>query len=135
MQYNAGEGGCFPMHLDTTPVISRRALTAILYLQEAWEERHGGQLQLLPFPFEAVDVAPLQGRVALFCSHTMPHRVLPARAPRHVLSLWFAGDATPFPARLPQASLAGCALQPAVLAALRVPANARLLAKARLHVG
>ena len=30
VQYNEGVGGCFPMHFDTTPAISKRTLTAIL---------------------------------------------------------------------------------------------------------
>jgi hypothetical protein len=76
-------------------------LSRVLDLSEAWAPAHGGQLRLFPFPLGACDVAPRVGRLAMFCSTTMLHRVLPAHAPRCVLSLWFAGAPAPFPTRYP----------------------------------
>lgn len=123
-------------------------------LNEDWAPSHGGELRLFPFPLAAADVAPRVGRLALFCSHALLHRVLPARAPRCVLSLWFAGAPEAFPSRYPawvtqtaattisnrkdDATDAAAAAQPpaaqlsaSVLAFLRRPANARVLCKAR----
>ena len=59
LQFNEGRGGCFPFHFDTTAETSGRTLTAILYLADRWEPRHGGELRLLPFPMAPVDIAPL----------------------------------------------------------------------------
>eukprot|EP01050_Picozoa_sp_SAG11_P002532 SAG11_NODE_129_length_15500_cov_16.145250_19_plen_131_part_00 len=36
-QLNTGGGGCFPMHYDTSSVISNRAVTALFYLNPRWE--------------------------------------------------------------------------------------------------
>lgn len=139
VQYNEGVGGCFPMHFDTTPAISRRTLTAILYLSDEWLPEHGGKLRLYPFPLADVEVAPEAGQLVLFSSTTTLHRVLPATAgaPRCVLSLWFAGAAPPFPQRYPPwaercAAEQEPAITPPVLAFLRRPANARVLCKVLL---
>ena len=85
-------------------------------------------------------MAPQAGRLALFCSTTTLHRVLPATAgvPRCVLSLWFAGAAPPFPQRYPAwaqrvAAQGEPPITAPVLAFLRRPANARVLCKV-LHV-
>ncbi|GFH20674.1 prolyl 4-hydroxylase, partial [Haematococcus lacustris] len=32
LQYNRGQGGCFPMHLDTDAMLDGRKVTAIFYL-------------------------------------------------------------------------------------------------------
>ena len=79
LQFNQGRGGCFPMHLDTTAETSGRTLTAILYLSDGWEPRHGGELRLLPFPLAPVDVAPLGAPI-------IRHGHLPAQAPTDFLS-------------------------------------------------
>ena len=137
VQFNTGEGGCFPYHIDTTDR-SQRTLTAILYLSEQWEDRHGGALRIIPFPLAPVEIAPRAGTLALFSSTTTLHRVLPAHAPRCVLSLWFTGAKVLFPSRLPawtgwdgSVSLHP-QLTPTVLAFLRRPANARVLLKVLL---
>ncbi len=108
-------------------------------LSEEWEPAHGGELRLLPFPLAPpADVAPVAGRLALFCATTTLHRVLPARCnkPRCVLSLWFAGAPEPFPTRYPAWAVQAAKEQSppisdAVLAFLRRPANARVLCKVR----
>ena len=108
-------------------------------LSEAWEPAHGGEMRFFPFPLAApADVAPRAGRLVLFSSTTMLHRVLPARAgvPRCVLSLWFAGAPEAFPTRYPTWAVQAAAantppISEAVLAFLRRPANARVLCKVR----
>ena len=90
VQFNEGVGGGFPMHYDTAATHSRRAVTALLYLEPAWEETHGGELVVCPFPAPPRAVAPRGRTLALFCSTETLHLVRPARAPRRCLSVWFA---------------------------------------------
>jgi len=101
LQYNNGSGGCFPMHYDTSSSHSEREMTAILYLNDAWEPGDGGELRVFPFPLEPVDFAPLNDRLALFNSTEMLHRVMPANAPRVCLSMWFARTKAARPVSLP----------------------------------
>ena len=107
-------------------------------LSEGWLPEHGGKLRLYPFPLAEAEVAPEAGRLALFSSTTILHRVLPATGtPRCVLSLWFAGASPPFPQRYPAWAERAAAdgtppISPAVLQFLRRPANARVLCKALL---
>lgn len=53
------------MHFDSAREIDGRVITAILYLNEGWHAEHGGELRLLPCPFEHVDVAPLFNRLCV----------------------------------------------------------------------
>mgnify|MGYP001493993976 CR=1 FL=1 len=39
-------GAKYVRHSDVSPAVSHRRVTAILYLNEGWEESHGGELQL-----------------------------------------------------------------------------------------
>lgn len=105
IQVNTGAGGAFPMHFDlSTAKDARRLLTAILYLNPEWEEGWGGEVELLPFPFPNVVVAPVDRRLVVFASNTTMHRVRPFRGPtsRVCINCWFDGDVSvPFPALLP----------------------------------
>jgi len=92
VQLNEGVGGCFPMHYDTSGAHSRRTLTMLLYLNEDWAPGDGGELRLFPFPYQTVDIAPRLGTLAMFCATEMLHRVLPSRARRVCLSVWFAAE-------------------------------------------
>lgn len=89
-QLNEGVGGGFPMHYDSAATHSRRAVTALLYLEPAWDATHGGELVVCPFPAPPRAVAPRGRTLALFCSTETLHLVRPARAPRRCLSVWFA---------------------------------------------
>jgi hypothetical protein len=95
LQTNDGSGGCFPIHCDATEdladgqVVDGRVVSCILYLTPSDgydQKKHGGELRLYPLvppaASSAVDVAPLEGRMVLFSSARMPHRVLPARGGR-----------------------------------------------------
>jgi hypothetical protein len=133
VQLNEGLGGCFPLHFDTTPETSSRTLTAILYLSTAWTVAAGGQLRLHPFPLAPVDIEPQAGRLVVFSSTALLHRVLPAHARRCVLSLWFSGQhKRPFPSRYPGWVSQQDAQTAQLLAFLRCPVNARLLCKVLL---
>uniref|UniRef100_A0A7S0H4Y5 Fe2OG dioxygenase domain-containing protein n=1 Tax=Amorphochlora amoebiformis TaxID=1561963 RepID=A0A7S0H4Y5_9EUKA len=90
VQFNAGKGGCFPIHYDTDAGVDGRVITAILYLNSDWNPGDGGELALYPFPLPTIKVEPISGRLALFSSALMPHRVLPSNVSRHCLTLWLS---------------------------------------------
>ena len=93
IQVNEGENGCFPMHFDTTPDVSKRHLTCVLYLNPDWTPSDGGHIRLFPMPGTSMDVEPRFNTLALFCSHRMLHWPMPSQKRRVVLSLWFASEA------------------------------------------
>lgn len=62
------------MHFDSDEALDGRRVTAIMYLNPAWEPHHGGQLRLYPFPAPPVDVEPLHDRLVLFSAARMLHR-------------------------------------------------------------
>ena len=94
-------GGRYVRHRDTKEGGSARRLTAIVYLNEGWEETRGGQLRLWvrtgatdgadtdSVHERAVDVLPTYGRLLLFLSEEMEHEVLPATHRRLALTVWF----------------------------------------------
>ncbi|KAJ1446025.1 hypothetical protein M885DRAFT_547957 [Pelagophyceae sp. CCMP2097] len=73
-----------------------RAVTAILYLNEAWPLVDGGALRCFgerdspdsPQAFQ--DIAPAGGTLVLFHAGRIDHAVLPARKDRYALTLWIA---------------------------------------------
>lgn len=87
VQHSAGNGACFPMHFDTYGS-DGKCVTAVLYLNEEWQEGDGGEIVLYPFPKERVVVQPRFGQLVLFSSQQMLHRVLPANKPRFALTTW-----------------------------------------------
>lgn len=101
IQVNSGCGGAFPLHFDVpSQKDSRRHLTAILYLNPDWQEGDGGEVELLPFPFENRSVPPLNNRLVIFAATTAMHRVKPfvGSQGRVCINMWFDGNiAMPFP--------------------------------------
>jgi hypothetical protein len=91
LQVNAGNGGCFPIHCDTDGKVDQRLITAIVYLNENWEDGDGGELKLYPFPYSPVEIRPLFDRMVLFSSVNMLHRVLPSTKPRYCFTIWLSG--------------------------------------------
>lgn len=92
-QHNAGDGGCFPIHVDSDRGVDNRIVTGVLYLNQDWStERDGGALRLYPFPKqEPVDIEPRDGRLVLMSATEMHHRVLPSHSPRYAITLWLSG--------------------------------------------
>jgi len=85
-------GGCFPMHFDTTQHVSERQITGTLYLNPNWKKSDGGELRLYPFPYQTLDIEPVNDRLVLFSSHQSLHRVLPfCGQERYCITLWFSG--------------------------------------------
>ena len=89
LQRNAGDGGCFPLHFDSDAGLDARVVTALTYLNPAWEKGHGGELVLFPFPDEPVTIEPVAGRIVLFSSQNTLHRVLPSSVERFCFTTWF----------------------------------------------
>ena len=80
------------MHSDSDGRVDDRCLSAIMYLNESWDKQDGGQLRMYPFPLSRVpiDIDPIAGRLVIFSSIHMVHRVLPSYKKRHCFTLWFS---------------------------------------------
>jgi hypothetical protein len=66
-----------------------RSVTAILYLNQNWEEKDGGCLGVrLENDKGEVDIAPAWGRVVLFDCRRIVHEVRPTDAKRWALTAW-----------------------------------------------
>lgn len=92
-QWNDGRGGSFPLHHDNAGPPSRRVLTIVVYLNEAWVPGHGGKIVFCPFAGARVAVAPTFNRAVIFKSELVLHGVLPAFAERCCFTIW-VDDAT-----------------------------------------
>lgn len=84
-------GAGYQKHLDNFRGTSARIVSAVLYLNEDWDEADGGQLRLYTDGTEDgayVDVFPHAGQLALFRSTRFWHEVMPARRERFSLTGW-----------------------------------------------
>lgn len=94
VQWNQGNKACFPIHSDSDSDVDKRQISAIVYLNEDWKKGDGGELRIYPFPFPHVDIEPLYGRMVLFSSPNILHRVLPSNKERYCFTIWFYGNGT-----------------------------------------
>ena len=92
LQCNEGNGGCFPAHYDNAGPPSQRRLTALFYLNPGWEPGDGGELELLPWLGAPLRLPPLDGRLVIFLSEAMLHRVLPCHRRRFCFTIWIDGE-------------------------------------------
>lgn len=97
LQYNGGDGACFPLHYDNPGKPNRRQVTMLTYLNPDWREGDGGELQLVPWLSTPVVIPPKMDRVVFFLSDRVLHRVLPARAERFCFTIWMDGTHTNLP--------------------------------------
>lgn len=95
------DGARYVRHSDVGPQTPDRRLTVIYYMNQHWQQDHGGVLRLyLPVrsrsqsSIEPFDVAPLFDRLLVFRSE-IEHEVLPSAAPRLALSGWIYRWHTP----------------------------------------
>ena len=51
------------MHFDTYLGQDLRRVTAIVYLNSAWQPSDGGQLRICPWPHAQADIEPVMNRV------------------------------------------------------------------------
>ena len=82
-------GAFYQKHLDRFRDDDRRTVTAVYYLNEAWQTEHGGALRLYLADETELDVLPSAGTLVLFISAELPHEVLPATRERLALTGWF----------------------------------------------
>lgn len=92
-------GGRYQKHLDqfshgashgsALDKIQHRQLSAVLYLNQNWQDHHGGALKLHLDEDNAIDILPNAGRIVLFLSAKFWHEVLPANRERISLTGWF----------------------------------------------
>jgi SM-20-related protein len=74
-------GSFYKRHLDQFKVDDHRKLSVICYLNNDWNESHGGQLRMF-LKDETRDILPLAGRLVCFRSDQIEHEVLPATRER-----------------------------------------------------
>ena len=90
-------GGAFPYHFDNPGGAQQnRKLTCILYLNEDYEDKCGGEIVLVPFMGPFVTIRPIFNRLVVFYSETVLHRVnkavnFPGKG-RVCLTIWLDGD-------------------------------------------
>lgn len=87
--YNAGSG--YARHSDVLNGRKNRILTTVLYLNDDWQTRDGGELVLFEptGPGILATVAPKFGRMIIFLSETFPHQVLVSNNVRRSIAGWF----------------------------------------------
>lgn len=85
-------GAHYARHIDRLTGDASRIVSTVLYLNQDWTERDGGQLRLhfdRESPPRAVDFLPEAGRLVIFLSERFYHEVLPAERERYSLTGWF----------------------------------------------
>lgn len=82
-------GAFYQKHVDRFRDDDRRAVSAVLYLNQDWQAEQGGALRLYLPDGSSRDVLPQAGSLLLFLSADMPHEVLPATRERLSLTGWF----------------------------------------------
>jgi SM-20-related protein len=87
--YGAGTG--YAKHSDVLNGKKNRILSTVLYLNEDWQTRDGGELILFEPAGTAViaTVAPKFGTMIIFLSESFPHEVLLAHHTRRSIAGWF----------------------------------------------
>ena len=80
-------GSFYRRHLDQFKKDDHRKLSVICYLNEGWEEEHGGQLRIYRTN-GPLDILPVAGRLVCFRSDQLEHEVLPATRERLSVTGW-----------------------------------------------
>ena len=80
-------GTFYKRHLDQFRKDDHRKLSIICYLNEQWDEVHGGQLRIYSEGL-STDIFPIAGRLVCFRSDQLEHEVLPATRERLSLTGW-----------------------------------------------
>ena len=80
-------GTFYKRHLDQFKKDDHRRLSIICYLNEEWDESHGGHLRIY-LPEGPRDILPEAGRLVCFRSDQLEHEVLPATRERRSLTGW-----------------------------------------------
>ncbi len=93
------EGAFYKVHIDQHKGTAARQITTILYLNDGWQDAHGGHLRLYldESREQYVDIAPEMGRLVVFLAGKFWHEVLPANRERKSITGWFRRGETPIP--------------------------------------
>ena len=84
--YRPGTG--YARHLDRLRNNDSRVISAVFYLNEAWQDAEGGALRLYLADQTYHDVIPRAGTLLLFLSAQFEHEVLPATRDRMSIACW-----------------------------------------------
>lgn len=84
--YRPGAG--YARHLDCLRDSDARVVSAVFYLNEAWQEADGGALRLYLADGSSHDIYPHAGTLLLFLSAQFEHEVLPATRDRMSIASW-----------------------------------------------
>lgn len=84
--YRPGAG--YARHLDRLRNNDSRVISAVFYLNEAWQDADGGALRLYLADQSHHDVLPHAGTLLLFLSAQFEHEVLPATRDRMSIACW-----------------------------------------------
>lgn len=84
--YRPGAG--YARHLDCLRGDDARVLSAVFYLNEAWQPSEGGALRLYLDDGSHRDIPPCAGDLLLFLSAQFEHEVLPATRDRMSIACW-----------------------------------------------
>ncbi len=82
-------GASYARHFDRLVGSDVRAISAALYLNDAWQPEHGGFLRIYTGGGRSEDVMPQGGRLVAFLSDRFEHEVLPASRERLSFTGWF----------------------------------------------
>jgi len=82
-------GASYARHFDRLVGSDVRAISAALYLNDAWQPEHGGYLRIYTGGGRSEDVMPQGGRLVAFLSERFEHEVLPATRERLSFTGWF----------------------------------------------
>ena len=81
-------GAGYTRHLDCLRDSDARVVSAVFYLNEAWQVADGGALRLHLADGSSRDIFPLAGTLLLFLSAQFEHEVLPATRERISIACW-----------------------------------------------
>jgi SM-20-related protein len=81
-------GAGYQKHVDAFPGSDNRRMTALVYLNPAWQPAHGGELALHPEPVRLV--APTLDTFVVFRSELIEHEVRPSFADRFAIAAWYS---------------------------------------------
>ncbi|MCU0339850.1 MAG: 2OG-Fe(II) oxygenase [Spirosomaceae bacterium] len=81
-------GTFYKRHLDRFRHDSRRKMSVICYLNEAWQPTDGGELVIYLPENQSLKVSPTAGRLVCFEADKLEHEVLPAIRERMSITGW-----------------------------------------------
>jgi SM-20-related protein len=86
-----GKGDGYAKHSDVLQGQKNRILTTVLYLNEDWHTRDGGELVVFESTGKSIvtTVNPTFGTMIIFLSEAFPHEVLLSHATRRSIAGWF----------------------------------------------